>query len=332
MRKYLIPHEKNAYKANLHAHTNISDGTLTPEGVKDLYKSNGYSVVAYTDHDLLIAHDELTDENFLALPGFEAQFNGNNNYPGVPYEKKCHICFVGNSIQPCWNEEYAYLGNTKNYRSFVKFDKETSPYKRVYTPECISEMMSAARKLGFFITYNHPAWSLENAEQYLKYDGMHAIEIFNNNAEIAGFQTLAPHVYDDLLRSGRKIFAIATDDSHNVPGKEDAFGGFIMIMADELTHGSIMQSLFRGDFYSSTGPTFDDVYIEDGRLFVRCSEVSSITLSTDSRKIQCINSGTGEALKAAEFTLDPDYRYFRITIKDFKGNYAYTNAFFTEDL
>ena len=69
MKKYLLPHGTNAYKANLHAHTNISDGALTSEQVKDLYKSNGYSVVAYTDHDLLIPHDELTDKDFLALPG-----------------------------------------------------------------------------------------------------------------------------------------------------------------------------------------------------------------------------------------------------------------------
>ena len=87
MKKYLLPHGTNAYKANLHAHTNISDGALTSEQVKDLYKSNGYSVVAYTDHDLLIPHDELTDKDFLALPGFEAQFNGSNMYPGKVNEK-----------------------------------------------------------------------------------------------------------------------------------------------------------------------------------------------------------------------------------------------------
>ena len=168
MNKYLLPHGTNAYKANLHAHTNISDGALTSEQVKDLYKSNGYSVVAYTDHDLLIPHDELTDKDFLALPGFEAQFNGSNMYPGKVNEKKCHICFIGNTVQPCWKEEYAYIGNAKNYRSSVKFDEETSPFDRDYSPECINTMISAARKKGFFITYNHPVWSLEGYEQYIK--------------------------------------------------------------------------------------------------------------------------------------------------------------------
>ncbi len=332
MKKYLLPHGTNVYKANLHAHTNISDGMLTPKQVKDLYKSNGYSVVAYTDHDLLIEHSELDDEEFLALPGFEAQFNESNRYPGKANEKKCHMCFIGGTTQPCWNEKYAYIGNAKNHRKSVKFDRETSPFERDYTPECINTMIGTARKKGFFITYNHPAWSLESYEQYIKYEGMHAIEIFNYGSERLGFQSLAPHVYDDILRSGRKIFAVAADDNHNNPENDDSFGGFVMIMANELNHHSIMQALFKGDFYASTGPTFSDVYIENNTLFIQCSDVSSISLMTDGRKTKYIHSKSGEALKDATFALDFDYRYFRITIKDFKGNYAYTNAFFKEDL
>lgn len=332
MKKYLLPHGINTYKANLHAHTNISDGVLTPKQVKDLYKSNGYSVVAYTDHDLLIPHSELVDEDFLALPGFEAQFNESNRYPGTANEKKCHICFIGGTTQPCWNAEYAYIGNAKNYRSAVKFDEETSPFIREYTPECINTMISEARKKGFFITYNHPAWSLEGYEQYMKYEGLHAIEIFNNGAERLGFQSLAPHVYDDILRNGQKIFAVAADDNHNMYGTDDSFGGFVMIMAKELSHDSIMQALLHGDFYASTHPTFSDVYIEDNMLFVQCSDVSSISLTTDGRKTKCIHSKNGEALNDAAFALDFACRYFRITIKDFSGNYAFTNAFFPEDL
>ena len=113
MRKYLLSPDKNTYKANLHAHTNISDGKLSPEELKNLYKANGYSVLAYTDHDVLIPHNELSDNEFLALSGFEAQFNGSNKYPGISNEKKCHICFISGKSegaeQPCWKEEYAYI-------------------------------------------------------------------------------------------------------------------------------------------------------------------------------------------------------------------------------
>ena len=75
MKQYLLPRDGQFYKANLHCHTNYSDGTLTPAQVKELYTSLGYSVVAFTDHDLLIAHDELNDDRFLALHGFEVEIN-----------------------------------------------------------------------------------------------------------------------------------------------------------------------------------------------------------------------------------------------------------------
>ena len=70
MKKYLLPNEGNFYKANLHCHSSLSDGTLTPKELKDLYKANGYSVLAYTDHDIFIPHNELTDDSFVALSGF----------------------------------------------------------------------------------------------------------------------------------------------------------------------------------------------------------------------------------------------------------------------
>ena len=51
--KYLINPNKTQYKANLHCHTNLSDGHWTPEQVKEEYKKRGYSVVAITDHERL---------------------------------------------------------------------------------------------------------------------------------------------------------------------------------------------------------------------------------------------------------------------------------------
>ena len=52
MKKYLLPETGNFYKANLHCHTTYSDGRKTPEQVKARYKGLGYSIVAYTDHDI----------------------------------------------------------------------------------------------------------------------------------------------------------------------------------------------------------------------------------------------------------------------------------------
>ena len=69
MKKYLIPQNGRFYKANLHTHSTVSDGHLTPEEIKRVYMENGYSIVAFTDHEILLPHNELTDENFLAVTG-----------------------------------------------------------------------------------------------------------------------------------------------------------------------------------------------------------------------------------------------------------------------
>ena len=50
MKRYLLPQDGQFYKANLHCHTVISDGHLTPAEVKEAYVAQGYAVVAFTDH------------------------------------------------------------------------------------------------------------------------------------------------------------------------------------------------------------------------------------------------------------------------------------------
>ena len=47
MRKYLLPESGNFYKVNMHNHTTNSDGEHTPEQIKEIYKSLGYSANAY---------------------------------------------------------------------------------------------------------------------------------------------------------------------------------------------------------------------------------------------------------------------------------------------
>ena len=45
MRTYLFPEEGAFYKANLHSHTTISDGRLSPREMRDLYRDHGYSIL-----------------------------------------------------------------------------------------------------------------------------------------------------------------------------------------------------------------------------------------------------------------------------------------------
>ena len=69
--KILLDEKKGYLKANMHCHTTCSDGRLTPEEIKEEYKKRGYSVVAFTDHEVMVDQSHLCDETFLALNGYE---------------------------------------------------------------------------------------------------------------------------------------------------------------------------------------------------------------------------------------------------------------------
>ena len=71
MKHYLIPENGQFYKANLHTHTTCSDGCKSPAEIKEIYMAQGYSVVAFTDHEVMIDHSDLSDESFLAITAYE---------------------------------------------------------------------------------------------------------------------------------------------------------------------------------------------------------------------------------------------------------------------
>ena len=67
----LIDETKSQYKVELHSHTTCSDGEYSPAELKALYQQNGFDAAAFTDHDIFLRHNELTDESFVALNGYE---------------------------------------------------------------------------------------------------------------------------------------------------------------------------------------------------------------------------------------------------------------------
>ena len=107
MKFFLIPEKGKFYKANLHCHTTVSDGRRTPAEIKADYMAQGYSIVAYTDHELMYPHPELSDDSFLAMNGYEMSVNS----PGEVWgrQRVCHICLVATrddiEKQVCWNRK-----------------------------------------------------------------------------------------------------------------------------------------------------------------------------------------------------------------------------------
>ena len=76
--KHLLPKVQKYFKTNLHTHSTISDGKLTPEEVKEAYKARGYQVLCLTDHSTIVDHSDMNDPDFLMLTGAEININDKN--------------------------------------------------------------------------------------------------------------------------------------------------------------------------------------------------------------------------------------------------------------
>lgn len=328
MKKILLDQSKNYYKANLHCHSTKSDGSMSVEEIKEHFKKNGYSIVAFTDHEHIIDNSYLNDSEFLAITSCEIAIKQSMGKSTLNNKtmKVCHLNLYAkdssNVDTPCYNSTYDHFINDSIKEEIVHSCGE---YERIYSKEGISDIIKTANEKGFLVSYNHPRWSLENATDYLGYEGLWAVEIYNNECFFSGLYEYDINVYDDFLRSGQKIACTATDDCHSLI---TACGGFVMINAEKLNYGEIMNALENHNFYASTGPLIKNLYLEDDMAYITIEKGKEVTLSTagrrsDRKEVQ--NEGEEETIS---FKIFPEDIYVRFDVIDKYGKRANTNAYF----
>lgn len=334
MKKYILPKEGKFYKANLHCHSTNSDGKLSPKKLKEIYKEKGYSIIAFTDHVFMEDYSYLCDNKFIAINGYET---GTNDTKGKWINTKVyHLNFYAKN--PHIKQMVAV---TEGYYNWFMKDKAAEQTNKMviknglwnneYSFENINKMIQAGKDNGFLVSYNHPNWSLQNYVDYFALKNLFAVEIWNTNCVKEGYQD-SEKVYEDLLRLGNKINCIATDDNHNIKPLDDinsdSFGGWIMIKPKKFTYESIINSLEKGEFYSSTGPEIYDLYIEDNYIHLNCSPVKNIILYSGGRQTVICNDISKNLITEAviNIVINP-VKYLRLVLTDGNGNKAYTNAF-----
>jgi len=334
MKKYLLPENGSFYKANLHCHSTWSDGTFSPQELKDLYKAQGYSVLCVTDHRGLFSHYDLDDNEFITLTGYELDFNEPHGKDYSDYITT-HLCAISKK-----KEGFVQPGLDPNY-SVPKMKWSVDPEKKALTrPDGtvfrddhaytnVQYVIDTLRKNDFYVTYNHPTWSLEDYSVYMRYANLDCMEAYNHGCYVAGYDEHNGRVYDDMLRSGKKLFCMCSDDNHNA---RDMFGGFTMLKAPALTYENMIEALEKGNFYSSTGPLIDSVWVEDGKLCVKAAQpVEAIRMISGHRYCSMWKNSDGSGTAYAEFAIKPDCRYMRIELVD-GSKRAYTNAYYVEDM
>lgn len=342
MKQYLLPENGNFYKACLHVHTTCSDGLGTPEEIKRMYTEKGYSIVAYTDHEVIIPHNDLRDENFLPITG--AEISVNKNIPGLSYRysKQYHLNILSRDPEKTdfsfFTMSYLYW---KSSLPYISEKMKVNEYPREYNNECVNDILRRAREEGFLVALNHPGLSGQSYPDYAELKGFWGVEVHNNGSVGLGrVETEQPLI--DLLELDERVFPLATDDMHGGPDDAYAIGGWSMIKAPKLEYSAVMDALEKGDFYSSTGPEIHALYLDGETLVIECSEASLVRVNTE-RRVSMIKKAADAPLTCVCFDMHPYFEasfeknmpvkpYFRVTVQDANGCRAYTRAYFLDEL
>ena len=105
-----------------------------------------------------------------------------------------------------------------------------------------------------------------------------------------------------------------------------------MIKAEKLEYSAIIEALDNGNFYASEGPEITELYYEDGRVYIKCSDAAQINCTLGRRKSGIVMCKEGEELTSASFAIVPEDVYFRLTVTDKSGKHATTNAYFVDEI
>lgn len=324
--KVLLDAKKNYYKANMHCHSTNSDGKRTPYEVKEDYKKEGYSVVAFTDHELLIDNSYLDDEKFLTITSCEIAIKEYEKMSTLIKRdmKVCHLNLYSlnqkNTDTPCYNSVYDHFNRPKEMLNIPKKD-----YKRKYGKRGINKIIKEANRRGFLVSYNHPKWSLEDARDYLSYKGLWALEVFNTASWRDGFFDYNMPTYDEFLMNGQHIACVAGDDNHDI---SHSFGGYIMINAEALEYGKIMEALKNHNFYVSTGAEINGLYIDGLKAHLSLSSGKKVIMTTGIRRREVRDLSKEDNLEDIVFDITKDDKYIRFDVIDENGKSAHTQAYF----
>ena len=343
----LLPTSSNWYRANLHCHTTVSDGHWSPKRIKEEYIRAGYSIVAFSDHNVLVPHADLTDEKFVALTATELDVTT----PDIPTDERPEFFETARA-----GKGWRYLP-THHINLFAKRpDPGPMPFRdtlwavqhncyagpeserdvrSVWNVENVQRIIDEANEAGFFVQYNHPNWSLVEPEHFVSLRGLWALEILNWASEVETGGEYCPYLYDMMMRrTGPSLFCTMCDDNHN--HRDDltcSFGGSTMFAAKELTYGAIVEAMEKGHFYCTEGqvdpPRILAVYVEDDVVHVEATPCERIWMVCDGRRY--VNTRKSPVTHA-QFPLLPEDHWFRIQLRDARGNNANTHAYSSANL
>ena len=292
-------------KGNIHSHSVFSDGSLTPEQMKDAYVHHGYDFLAVTDHDIYTDTRKLTDARFTMIQGYELWASATNDHD-------IHVHFL-------WADQIEGISD----KQVLRLPQRTGKVSMAF---CYN-----MKEKGAYIMLNHPHWSMLNSSEVEDENPFDAVEVINHGTQWLENTGDGSVFWSEMLYRGCKLWGGGGDDNHNHSDLDsmysDSFGGFTVVKASDRSPQAIMKAMKEGSFYTSTGPSIYDFFVEDDQVHVVCSPCEKIFISGHGRPYQ---RKLGRHVTEFVTRLKGTERLVRAECMDARGRSAYTNPIYLQ--
>lgn len=341
------------FKGNLHTHSYWSDGDEFPEMIMDWYKTQGYSFVALSDHNILaqdekwikVVKSKMYEDGFKKyLDKYDSQWvvhkvdSGRivvklktyNEYKPL-FEDENFLIIQSEEISDKYEGKPIHI-NATNVRE--RLEPQGGESVSNVMQRNVDAVLEQRKRTGvpMFPHINHPNFFFAvSVQDLIDLRGERFFEVYNGHPMVNN--------YGDSLRPGTEqmwdminvayikkdqplIYGLATDDSHNYHQVGSAYSnagrGWVMVYADSLSPSSLVNAMENGDFYASTGVSLSEVTFRNNKLTVTINPSGNVNYTIDFVGV-AKNEEQSKVLKsekanAASFDVTTDYLFVRARI------------------
>ncbi len=306
------------YRGNMHTHSHWSDGDDYLESIAAWYQQAGYQFLVFTDHNVLADKERWVE--IKKTKGKQAAFDKlKEQFPEWVEERTVaekHEVRLRrfDEVAERFNKPSEYLliqGEEVSDRLTLKIPLHfnVSNVKELLTPrggdsvaEVIQNNVDAAiaqrERTGqpMIIHLNHPNFGYAvTAEDLMRIIGERFFEIYNGHPGVhnggdeqhAGCEPIWDIVLTKRLAELKLpvMYGLAVDDGHeyhHIPSRASEPGrGWVMVLAKELTAGSLIEALEAGQFYASSGVRLSSVESSEKGLAIEVDAVPGETYTIE---------------------------------------------------
>jgi len=264
------------FKGNTHIHSVASDGGKTFLELAELYADVGYDFLFRTDHWVASnTKEDTASYPLLWLNGIE--LDGNDQTRAY-----FHVVCLGRVKDIC---------RDNGFQSSLK----------------------SAKEQGALTILAHPHWCGNSLENGLRWD-FDGVEVYNHVCKWLNGKSGGQVHWDAALMQNPSTLAFAVDDTHLRPEHPGWNGGWIVVNAPECSAGSIITNIRQGNYYSSCGPEFRSLALEDGQLQVETSPVKFARLVGPRSNGMRLGSFDSEPIHTMRFSVPDEWEYAYLEI------------------